>query len=239
MSKEMLTVAAEESFADMPADDAQGAEETSAEELAEGMMDAQETGGNAGDDGQSADEGADPEPKDGRESRNSQIKAVLRSQREQIFREMGMSESEVRELVRTHKAEQMAKDDPENSVKAAREAAPENERLESYKKGISTLLEDGWTKEELQAFSQDETVHENLSRGMTLRQAARVYLTGNREKGRTESAKRRRAVPTTRQTAMGAAESGDMIASMTDAQFREFSKRAEAAMMAGRKVRFD
>lgn len=30
-----------------------------------------------------------------------------------------------------------------------------------------------------------------------------------------------------------------MIANMTDEQFREFSKRAEEAMMAGKKVRFD
>lgn len=38
---------------------------------------------------------------------------------------------------------------------------------------------------------------------------------------------------------MGASDAGNMIENMTDAQFREFSKRAEAAMMAGKKVHFD
>ena len=39
---------------------------------------------------------------------------------------------------------------------------------------------------------------------------------------------------------MGASDAGNMIENMTDAQFRELlPKRAEAAMMAGKKVHFD
>ena len=83
---------------------------------------------------------------------------------------------------------------------------------------------------------------------MTLRQAAHAYLVAGRgekpkeepeEKPAEKPAARRRAVPTARQTAMGASDAGNMIENMTDAQFREFSKRAEAAMMAGKKVHFD
>ena len=181
-----LTVAAEEHFAEAPADDAQDAEETSAQELADGLMSVQETE-------EAADEGHEEEE------------------------------------TQTPKGGESAK---------APEAESEADRLERYKQGISTLLEDGWTAEELQAFSQDAAVHENLSRGMTLRQAARAYLMAGREE-KPEARPRKRGVPLARQTAMGAAESGDMIASMTDAQFREFSRRAEAAMMAGKKVRFD
>ena len=179
MSEDMLTVAAEESFAETPADDAQGAEaETSAQELAEGLVDAKTPDESPDDDGRH--EEAEPEEEKG------------------------------------------------------------DERLEAYKKGILSLVEDGWTEDELRAFSQDEKVHENLSHGMTLRQAARAYLVaGREEKPMEKPAARRRAVPLAKQTAMGAAESGNMIENMTDAQFREFSKRAEAAMMAGKKVRFD
>lgn len=91
-------------------------------------------------------------------------------------------------------------------------------------------------------------MRENLARGMTLRQAAHAYLVAGRgekpkeepeEKPAEKPAARRRAVPTARQTAMGASDAGNMIENMTDAQFREFSKRAEAAMMAGKKVHFD
>ena len=184
MGEEERTVAAEENFAGMLADDAQGAEEeTSAQELAEGLTKAPET---------KADEAAD---------------------------------------------------DGGDEAEEAPEAPKDDGRLEAYKKGIMTLAEDGWTTEEIRAFSQDAAVRENLARGMTLRQAAHAYLVGGREEKREEKRDekpaRRRAVPTTRQTAMGAAESGNMIDEMTDEQFRAFSKRAEAAMMAGKKVRFD
>ena len=130
----------------------------------------------------------------------------------------------------------------------APEEAKGDERLEAYRKGILSLAEDGWTTDEIRAFSQDGKVRENLARGMTLRQAAHAYLVAGRgekpkeepeEKPEEKPAARRRAVPLTRQTAMGASDAGNMIANMTDEQFREFSKRAEAAMMAGKKVRFD
>lgn len=130
----------------------------------------------------------------------------------------------------------------------APEEAKGDERLEAYRKGILSLAEDGWTTDEIRAFSQDGKVRENLARGMTLRQAAHAYLVAGRgekpkeepeEKPAEKPAARRRAVPTARQTAMGASDAGNMIENMTDAQFREFSKRAEAAMMAGKKVHFD
>ena len=182
MSEDMLTVAAEEPLEG----DAQGTEETSAQELAEDLTqsDGQEEAQNDGG-------GADGE---------------------------------------------------------APEEAKGDERLEAYRKGILSLAEDGWTTDEIRAFSQDGKVRENLSHGMTLRQAAHAYLVAGRgekpkeepeEKPEEKPAARRRAVPTARQTAMGASDAGNMIANMTDEQFREFSKRAEEAMMAGKKVRFD
>ncbi len=126
----------------------------------------------------------------------------------------------------------------------APEEAKGDERLEAYRKGILSLAEDGWTTDEIRAFSQNGKVRENLSRGMTLRQAAHAYLVAGRgekpkEEPEEKPAARRRAVPLARQTAMGASDAGNMIANMTDEQFREFSKRAEEAMMAGKKVRFD
>ncbi|MFR3405830.1 MAG: hypothetical protein ACLTV6_04425, partial [Christensenellales bacterium] len=58
----------------------------------------------------------------------------------------------------------------------APEEAKGDERLEAYRKGILSLAEDGWTTDEIRAFSQDGKVRENLARGMTLRQAAHAYL---------------------------------------------------------------
>lgn len=126
MSEDMLTVAAEEPLEG----DAQGTEETSAQELAEGLTqsDGQEEAQNDGG-------GADGE---------------------------------------------------------APEEAKGDERLEAYRKGILSLAEDGWTTDEIRAFSQDGKVRENLARGMTLRQAAHAYLVAGRGEKPKKSRKRSR-----------------------------------------------
>lgn len=129
---------------------------------------------------------------------------------------------------------------PEQKEDEGEEGAAD-ERIEQYKKGLMTLLEDGWTGEELEAFAKDAGVAENMAKGMTVRQAARAYLKagGEAKEKPQEPPKRHRGVPTSKATSMGAGASENMIEKMTDAQFAEFSKRAEREMMAGKKVRFD
>lgn len=231
----------------MPADDAQAADEVSAEELIAnltGESDAQ-TAEQNGD----GDRGAQQEQETGNSQQqvendkfSRRISAALRSQKEQIYRELGMSENEVRELIRAHKAEQMHKDDPEISVKAAGEilkaresAAPkENPRAAQMREQIRSLVEDGWTSDMLRAFTTDKTAIDNIEDGMTIRQAATAYL----RRGQTHDTQNRRAVPTIRSATASAAPDEDRIANMSDAEFDRFARSAMDAAYSGKKVTF-
>ncbi|MFR6027106.1 MAG: hypothetical protein ACLUMK_11385 [Christensenellales bacterium] len=68
-----------------------------------------------------------------------------------------------------------------------------------HRAGILSLAEDGWTTDEIRAFSQDGKVRENLARGMTLRQAAR--LSGGRTREKAKESRKRSWQKTGRQTA--------------------------------------
>ena len=231
----------------MSADDAQTVEEISAEELfanLTGESGAQTAAEGDGDPGaQQTQEQASTQQQGENDKFSRRISAALRSQKEQIFRDMGMSESEVRELIRAHKAEQMHKEDPEISIKAAGEilkaresAAPaEDPRATQMKAQIRTLMEDGWTSEMLQAFTTDKTVIENIEDGMTVRQAATAYL----RRGQTQTAtQNRKAVPTLRTATASPSPDEDRIANMSDAEFDRFAKQAIDAAYSGKKVRF-
>lgn len=101
------------------------------------------------------------------------------------------------------------------------------------REGIAELFADGWTTEELAAFSQDAGARAAIAEGQSVARAACAYLRAAMSAAKA----RKRGVPTTRATA-GAGESGEnRIERMTDAQFDAFSKRAQEAMMAGRRVR--
>lgn len=117
----------------------------------------------------------------------------------------------------------------------AREAQ-EAQQLESdIRESIGMLFEDGWTGEELARLSQDEGVRADVAQGKDLIRAANAYL--RREMLAMRQTPRRRGVPVTRSSAAGRVEQGDRIEEMSDAQFEEFSRKARAAAMMGRKVR--
>ncbi|MBR5560164.1 MAG: hypothetical protein IKU73_01980 [Clostridia bacterium] len=107
----------------------------------------------------------------------------------------------------------------------------QEELLEQVRQGIGELFEDGWTAQELAAFSQDRNAQEAIAGGHSVARAACAYLRRN------QNAVRRRGVPTARTIAAGAFERENPIEGMTDEQFDAFSRRAQAAMMQGRKVR--
>ena len=116
-----------------------------------------------------------------------------------------------------------------------REAQQAQELEADIREGIGMLFEDGWTGEELAALSQDEGVRAEIAQGRDLIRAAAAYL--KRQLAAMQQAPRRRGVPVTRASAAGHVAQGDRIEEMSDAQFDEFSRRARAAAMMGRKVR--
>ena len=236
----------------IPADDAQAAEEISAEDLLGNLTEngGEQTAVNEGDGdpgAQAEQEQENRQEQDANDKFSRRISAALRSQKEQIFREFGMSESEVRELIRAHRAEQMHRDDPEISPKAAQEIlklreqtqANTNPQVEEYKTAINSLIQDGWTREMLVALTSDAAVKENLAGGMTLRQAATAYMF-SRNATQTESPTqtKKAAVPTVRTATASAPPNEDRFAEMSDKDFDEFAKRARDAAYAGKKVTF-
>ena len=118
---------------------------------------------------------------------------------------------------------------------AEHEAQQAQELEAAIREGIGMLFEDGWTGEELSALSQDAIVRADVAQGKDLIRAAAAYL--KRQLAVMQQAPRRRGVPVTRASAAGHAPQGDPIEAMTDAQFDEFSRKARAAAMMGKKVK--
>lgn len=236
-----------------PADDAQAAGAISVEDMMASMLGegndhetAEETGAQA--QAEMGDGGPDePTVQQGKNDKfGKRISAALASQKEQIFKSLGMSEADVRELIRAHKAEQMHKEDPEISPKAARrileeqekaqnpDAARTQQRLDAAKREVAELSEAGWTREELTELTREHELMAAVSAGeMTLKQAARAFL-----KRGSEQPTRKKAIPTARNTAAGDAKDQDPIASMSREQFAALRKRVREASLSGTKVHF-
>lgn len=239
MDNENISGAVEELSIETTEDAAQSAE-VSAAEILNGMING-ETVENDGDDAQPEENAAQDRQE---EKKGNQIKAALASQRKQIFADLGMSEDEVRELVRNKRAEQMAENDPDISVKAARRiidaeaGRPSGDQVKAYKEGFQNLMDDGYTAEELKALASDSDFVEAINAGKTFRQAARIATS----KPRTEQQPRKKgAVPVSRSVSSSAADmqtdDGSYIEDMDDAAFRKFSERAHRAALRGEKVR--
>ena len=100
--------------------------------------------------------------------------------------------------------------------------AEENDELvAALRQGLGELFEDGWTTGELDAMTQDEGVKREIASGHGVVRAACGYLKRMLE------------------TAAGAVRPGSAIEQMSDREFAAFSKRAQEAMMAGKKVRME
>lgn len=247
MSEFDTSVAMDETM-EMPADDAQAAETISAEALAAELLNgksAEETAVDTGVGDQSAR--AQEQAKAGQQGdnkRGDQIRAALRQQRRTIFEtELGESEETVRELIRAHRAEKLTKEDPDITPKAARKIIEAQEKaaqpkadknLEAMTAAVQTLIDDGWTADELQAFVADEEAQADMAAGRSVRQAARAF-----EKRQTAPKTRKQSVPTIRTPATSGARTNNLIDDMSDEEFARFSERAYQELMAGKKVTFD
>lgn len=244
------TVAVDEAIAtEAPADDAQAAE-ISAEELMGNLTGGAPSGEQAeisGDGGQAVEAQQEETQQQETESDKvgKRIAAALRQQRRTIFEQLGASEDEVRELIRASKAEKLSKEDPDISPKAARRIVEAEERhagedaqKQAITQGIQSLFEDGWTSDELRAFSMDATVREDIAAGRSVRQAATAYLRRGRsaQEQPPAGANTRRGVPTLRSQATAPTRDRSAIDDMTDAEFAAFSERAMEAAMSGKRV---
>lgn len=219
-------------------DDAPAVDEVSIEQLAQNLS-AEETDEEATGavDQPAQEETQQPQQED---KFGNRIKAALASQRTQIFKDLGMSEAEVRELILEKRAADMSAKDKDISPKAARRiieaesATLESRQMDALRAGIQELIDSGWTEAELKEFSQDSSVQANIQGGMTVRQAARAYLHGQQAP---EQKPRKRAVPTSRATAAGPEPEGDLFGDMSDAEFDRLRARVKAAAMSGKTVR--
>lgn len=104
-----------------------------------------------------------------------------------------------------------------------------NEQLDRVKEGIGELFEDGWSAQELTAFSQDAQARDAIAKGHSVARAACAYLCAR--------GTRRHGVPMARTIATAEYAQDNPIETMTDEQFDAFSRRAQAAMMSGKRVR--
>ena len=125
--------------------------------------------------------------------------------------------------------EDMEQEQPEEESREADEA------MAAIRAGLAELFEDGWTTGELDAMTQDEGVKREIASGHGVVRAACGYLKRMLE----TAAARKGNVPIARTTAAGAVRPGSAIEQMSDREFAAFSKRAQEAMMAGKKVRME
>lgn len=257
MEEKNLTVAnaAENAAAELLTDDASAVEEISIEDLVAEMT-APESGEKVvtGDDNPAEEKeqpAKQPDNKETKDKFSRRISSALKSQEGQMIHELGrgkLTRQQIIEAVDEHLARRMHEEDNDISPKAARKiieaearaASPAaNDQVETIKAGMRSLIEDGWTQEELTAFVSDETVREDIAAGKTVRQAARAYE--RRERQATETAQkpeRKRAVPATKSSGLAAeATSGNYIEEMTPEQFAAFRAKVRSAQMQGRQVR--
>lgn len=137
----------------------------------------------------------------------------------------------------------LAEDAPEQTEEQAdeqqtEEQSPEEARKAALRDGLDTLFEDGWTAEELEEFSKDAQVREDIQKnGKTVRQAARAYERRLRAAQKTEDKPAKRGVPTMKTASNTGASGPNQIADMSDKEFEAFYKQAMADSLAGKKRR--
>lgn len=240
------------------ADDAQESNEIGLDDLMDNLTGASETEEETAEQtGDSAPETQEQKPDGDKDKFSRRIASALANQRKGFQKELDfsakvrgvsgdMTEDEIAEALRSYQASKIAKGDADISEKAARKIVEEREKAAAGQtgnreaeitSGLNSLIDDGWTMEELRAFSSDEQVKQDVNSGMSIRKAAKAYL--QREAAPKETAlNKRRSVPTAKTAGAGNVLEENKIENMTDAEFARFSDRAQEMMMEGKRVRF-
>lgn len=250
------TVAAAEpengAAAQQPADDAREAEVSAWDVMASlnaGGERGAETVEHDGDDGQGAQDAnrQEGEQKDRESDKFSRrIAAALKSQEQKLIGELGrgrLNRAQIAEVISEHLARQMHEQDPEISVKAAKqildahqEQSAQASASEEQVADVKSLLADGWTREELLAFAQDPAAQEEMSGGRSVRQAALSYLRRGGAQ-RQPAGRGKSGAPIARSTSAGGTPEIDPIKNMTGAQYDRFMEDLRRRAMRGEKVR--
>lgn len=239
------------------ADDAQESNEIGLDDLMDNLTGASETEETAEQTGDGAPETQEQKPDGDKDKFSRRIASALANQRKGFQKELDfsakvrgvsgdMTEDEIAEALRSYQASKIAKGDADISEKAARKIVEEREKAAAGQagnreaeitSGLNSLIDDGWTMEELRAFSSDEQVKQDVNSGMSIRKAAKAYL--QREAAPKEATpSKRRSVPTAKTAGAGNVPEENKIENMTDAEFARFSDRAQEMMMEGKRVRF-
>ena len=115
--------------------------------------------------------------------------------------------------------------------------SPEEAHKKAITDGLQTLFNDGWTSEELLAFSKDKTVREDIAAGKDVIRAAMAYERRQRTAASSKPVAKK-SVPTLKSAATSGVRNRNRIDEMTDKEFEAFSRAAQAAMREGKLVRF-
>ena len=115
------------------------------------------------------------------------------------------------------------------------QVSPEQAQRNAIQSGITALYEDGWTEDELTAFSKDAKARADIKAGKDFMRVAKAYLM--RQMQAEKPAGGKRGVGTIKSATTAGVNNGNRIEDMTDKQFEEFSRRAYEAAMSGKKVK--
>lgn len=122
---------------------------------------------------------------------------------------------------------------------AQEEPSPEEARRNAIVSGLTALQEEGWTHDELDAFTKNATVHADIAAGKSVERAAMAYLRRSNAAAPAAKPPAKKSVPTVQSATGAARKTGSRISEMSDKEFDELSKRARQAMLDGKEVRFD
>lgn len=130
-------------------------------------------------------------------------------------------------------AEPQQEEAPAQEETQQEEPAAEQTRENEIENGVKALFEDGWTAEELTAFSQDDTVRREIQAGKDVMRVANAYL----RRANAPKAQARKGVPTFRSAATSGAKTTNRIEDMSDEEFARFSDRMYEEAMSGKRIR--
>ena len=139
------------------------------------------------------------------------------------------------ESLTSEQTEEQTEQPAEEQPAEEEQASPEQAQRNAIQSGITALYEDGWTEDELTAFSKDAKARADIKAGKDFMRVANAYLM--RQMQAEKPAGGKRGVGTIKSATTAGVNNGNRIEDMTDKQFEEFSRRAYEAAMSGKKVK--
>ena len=139
------------------------------------------------------------------------------------------------ESLTSEQTEEQREQPAEEQPAEEEQVSPEQAQRNAIQSGITALYEDGWTEDELTAFSKDAKARADIKAGKDFMRVANTYLM--RQMQAEKPAGGKRGVGTIKSATTAGVNNGNRIEDMTDKQFEEFSRRAYEAAMSGKKVK--